>query len=87
MRVVERLIDRSELYSADELILCGTGVGVAWVRSVDHRVVGDGRPGEAALAAISVYDDVVRGRNSSYDVELHPIYGTASVTEAMQVSP
>lgn len=77
MRVTERLIDRTELYSADELILCGTGVGVAWIQSVDHRAVGDGSAGPIASAAIRTYDDIVRGRDRTYDVELLPVYGVA----------
>jgi branched-chain amino acid aminotransferase len=40
--VKERQIDRSELYIADEVFLCGTGAQVSPVASVDHRPVGDG---------------------------------------------
>ena len=40
--VVERPIDRTELYVCDELILCGTGAQIAPVGSVDHRPVGNG---------------------------------------------
>ena len=38
-----RSIDRSELYVADEALLCGTGVQVSPVIEVDHRPVGSGR--------------------------------------------
>lgn len=76
LRVSERVIDRTELYSADELLMCGTGVGVAWVRSLDHRAIGDGIAGPVAEAAMRVYDDVVRGRNNSYDAERYPVYGS-----------
>ena len=37
-----RSIDRSELYVADEMFLCGTGVQVSPVVEVDHRPVGSG---------------------------------------------
>ena len=40
--VVERRIDRSELYLADEVFLTGTGVQVAPVASIDDRTVGMG---------------------------------------------
>jgi branched-chain amino acid aminotransferase len=40
--VVERRIDRSELYLADEVFLTGTGVQVAPVASIDDRPVGTG---------------------------------------------
>jgi branched-chain amino acid aminotransferase len=72
--LVERQIDRSELYSADEVIMCGTGVGVAWVRSVDHRLVGDGNVGNVASSLTRIYDDVTRGRNTSFGVELLAVY-------------
>jgi len=39
--VIERTIDRTELYAADELFICGTGVQMAAIGSVDHRAVGD----------------------------------------------
>lgn len=86
LRVVERVIDRTELYSADEVILCGTGVGVAWIRSVDHRVVGDGLAGPTATATMRIYDDIVRGRNRSYDVELLPVYRASISAEPVLVA-
>ena len=41
--VESRSIDRSELYVADEVFLCGTGVQVSPVVEVDHRPIGHGR--------------------------------------------
>src|SRR5438270_7757060 len=38
----ERQIDRTELYCADEIFMCGTGAQIAPVISVDHRSVGNG---------------------------------------------
>ncbi len=43
--VLERSIDRSELYVADEIFVCGTGVQVSPVIEVDHRPVGSGEIG------------------------------------------
>jgi branched-chain amino acid aminotransferase len=43
--VMERRIHRSELYAADEILLCGTAATVAPVVCVDGRDVGDGKPG------------------------------------------
>jgi branched-chain amino acid aminotransferase len=73
--LVERSIDRTELYSADEVIICGTGVGVAWVRSVDHRALGDGAMGPVARALTRLYDDVTRGRDNRFGAELLPVHG------------
>lgn len=43
--VVERRIHRSELYAADEVLLCGTAATVAPVVAVDGRDIGGGSPG------------------------------------------
>ena len=45
LEIVERPIDRSELYVCDELFLTGTAVGLAPVTRVDHRPVRDGAIG------------------------------------------
>jgi branched-chain amino acid aminotransferase len=43
--VVERDVDRTELYIADELFFCGSGVEVLPVRSIDHYPVANGEVG------------------------------------------
>jgi branched-chain amino acid aminotransferase len=48
--VLERRIHRSELYVADEALLCGTAATIAPVVSVDGRAVGDGAVGDATRA-------------------------------------
>ena len=42
-RLEIRSIDRSELYVADEMFLCGTGVQLSPVIEIDHRPIGGGR--------------------------------------------
>lgn len=69
-----RSIDRSELYVADEVFLCGTGVQVSPVVEVDHRPVGDGRVGPIATGITQRYFDAVRGRLPQYAGWLTPIY-------------
>ena len=64
--VVERDIDRSELYIADEALLCGTGVQVAAVGWIDGRPVGDGRPGPITTALQETYFTLVHGGESPY---------------------
>ncbi len=68
-----RSIDRSELYVADEVFLCGTGVQVSPVIDVDHRPVGNGRVGPIARAIATRYFDAVRGRLPEYRDWLTPI--------------
>ena len=64
--VVERKIDRTELYTADEVFLSGTGVQIAEVASIDDRPVGDGSSFPVTKALQSAYFDAVRGLNRRY---------------------
>ena len=48
--VVERTIDRSELYAADEIFWCGSGQEIMPILSVDRIPVGDGRIGPLTRA-------------------------------------
>jgi branched-chain amino acid aminotransferase len=48
--VVQRRVHRTELYTADEVLLCGTAAGVVPVIEVDGRPVGSGEPGEPTQA-------------------------------------
>jgi branched-chain amino acid aminotransferase len=75
--VEARAIDRTELYSADEILLCGTGVGIAWVKSLDHRTIGDGAMGPVARRLTAYYDDVTRGRVARDGIEARPVYPAA----------
>ena len=68
-----RSIDRSELYVADEVFLCGTGVQVSPVVEVDHRKVGTGTVGPIATTIRSRYFDAVRGKLPQYRHWLTPI--------------
>ncbi len=73
MTVVERSIDRSELYVADEVLLCGTGVQVSPVIEVDHRPVGSGDIGPISRLVRDRYFDAVRGRLPKYSHWLTPV--------------
>jgi branched-chain amino acid aminotransferase len=74
LRVVSRQIDRSELYVADEVLLCGTGAQVSPVISIDHRAIGTGDVGPIAARLKDLYFDAVRGRLPAYSHWLTPIY-------------
>ena len=66
LEVVERPIDRTEVYLAEEVFFCGTGVQVAAITAVDHRPIGSGKLGPVAKELRRVYFDVVRGRDPKY---------------------
>jgi len=75
MQVVERPIDRSELYVCDELFLTGTAVGIAHIVRVDHRQVKDGAIGPIASQLQQAYFDATRGHMAAYRKWLVPVYG------------
>ncbi|MDP9482729.1 MAG: branched-chain amino acid transaminase [Chloroflexota bacterium] len=68
-----RSIDRSEVYIADEILLCGTGVQISPVIEVDHRRIGSGAIGPIARLIRDRYFDAVRGRLPEYRHWLTPI--------------
>ncbi len=69
-----RSIDRSELYIADEVLLCGTGAQVSPVTSLDHRPIGEGQIGPLTARLKDLYFDAVRGRLPAYAHWLTPVY-------------
>jgi branched-chain amino acid aminotransferase len=64
--VVERPIDRSELYIADECFMTGTAAHVTPVVEVDRRAVGDGTIGPITTQLQKLYFDAAWGRNPTY---------------------
>lgn len=71
--VVERPIDRSELYISEELFLTGTAVGIAPVVRVDHRPVHDGTIGAITRHLRQLYSDAARGHLRTYRKWLVPV--------------
>jgi branched-chain amino acid aminotransferase len=63
IRVIEREVARSELYTADEIFLTGTAAGIAPVISVDRRPVGNGKVGPVTERLAKAYFDLVSGRD------------------------
>lgn len=66
VQVVERDMDRTELYTADEAFFCGTGIEVVPIVSIDRMKLGDGNPGDISKRMQSCYHDVVRGLEPRY---------------------
>ncbi len=66
METVERTIDRSELYIADECFLTGTAAHVSPVTEIDHRPVGSGEIGPISAKIQSIYFDVLKGKHLRY---------------------
>ncbi|HEX2193748.1 MAG TPA: branched-chain amino acid transaminase [Candidatus Limnocylindria bacterium] len=70
----ERTVDRTELYHADEVFLCGTGAQLSPVVEIDRRIIGNGRPGPITRQLHDIYFGAVRGREPAYRDWLTPIY-------------
>ncbi len=72
--VEERGIDRTELYVADEVFLCGTGAQISPVIEIDRRPIATGRPGQVTRDLSRIYFDAVRGKLAAYRDWLTPVY-------------
>ena len=79
IEIVERSIDRSELYGADEIFFTGTAAGVLYVKSVDRRTVGDGTMGPVAKKLSEYYERVTRGKEPKYASWLTKAYAGREV--------
>jgi branched-chain amino acid aminotransferase len=79
IEVVERSIDRTEIYLADEAFFCGTGVQIAAITRVDQRPVGSGRMGPLSAKLRAIFFDVVRGRVEKYKAWCSPVYSARAV--------
>ena len=73
--VVERPIDRTEVYLADEVFLTGTGVQMVAVTRVDHRAIGTGRMGAITSRLRPALGAVVRGRDPKHRDWCAPVFG------------
>jgi branched-chain amino acid aminotransferase len=78
LTVVERALDRSEAYTADELFFTGTAVGVDFANSVDHRPIGDGSMGPITRKLAALYNEAVLGRLPKYRSWVTPTYARPS---------
>lgn len=77
---VERPMDRSELYSADEVFLTGTAAHITPVVEIDHHTVGDGKVGPITRRLSDLYMDIIRGKNERYGSWCTPAYQKAVST-------
>lgn len=69
----ERRADRTELYVADEVFVCGTGQELLPVTSVDRLPVGNGKPGPVTLQLQAAYESVVRGTTDAHAAWRTPV--------------
>ena len=66
LQVVERAVNRSELYVAEEVFLCGTAAEITPVVAIDGHGVGTGAIGPVTGALVDIYSGVVHGERPEY---------------------
>ena len=83
VEVVERPVDRTELYVADEVLLCGTAQEVTPVLSLDRLAIGDGTRGPITHRLQELYSKIVRGEDSAGQAWRTPVYGRLEAPATM----
>jgi len=66
LTVVERSIDRTEVYICEEMFMTGTAAQITAVTKVDHRPIGSGVMGPITTKLRVMYEDILRGKNKQY---------------------
>ncbi len=77
--VIERSIDRTEVYLCDELFLTGTAAKITAVTKVDFREVGTGEMGPVTRQLREIYEDIIRGREAKYAHWVEAVYESEPV--------
>jgi branched-chain amino acid aminotransferase len=82
LEVIERPIDRTEIYNSEELFMTGTAAQIVAITQVDHRSIGSGEMGPVATRLRELYQQVVRGKLDKYRHWNTPVYSTEKITAA-----
>lgn len=65
-KVIERSINRSELYTADEIFVTGTAAEITSIISVDNHIIGNGRVGKITEKISEHYQKLVVSEDSQF---------------------
>ena len=77
---IERSIDRTEIYMAEELFMTGTAAQIVAITKVDHRVIGTGKMGPITTRLRELYQQAVRGNLPNYSHWTTPVYATEKIS-------
>lgn len=80
MLVVERRVDRTELYTADEVFLCGTMAEITPIVEVDRFAVADGEIGPVTAELERRFIDIVRGNDETWSRWRTPVGVSTGIT-------
>lgn len=86
LTVEERSIDRTELYLADEVFVCGSAAEVTAVSSIDRRVIGDGHPGPVTTSLQAEYRAATHNTLDDDFGWVSPVYGEVAADRSGEVS-
>jgi branched-chain amino acid aminotransferase len=64
--VIEQPVSRDQLYTADEVFVCGTAAEVIGLSEIDFRKIGNGETGPMTRAIQNIYHEAIRGRIEKY---------------------
>ncbi len=64
--VIEQPVSRDQLYTADEVFVCGTAAEVIGLSQIDFRRIGNGETGMITRALQNVYHQAIRGKIEKY---------------------
>ena len=78
---MERQIDRTEVYTAQECFLTGTAAHITPVAEIDHRQIGNGEIGGITKKLQKIYSDVIRGNHPKYLGWCTPAYKKGPIAE------
>ncbi|MBI5206963.1 MAG: branched-chain amino acid transaminase [Candidatus Firestonebacteria bacterium] len=65
--VKEESITRDDLYTADEVFICGTAAEITPISEIDHRIIGNSKPGKITKHIQKHYFEIVYGKDKKYD--------------------
>ncbi len=74
IETIERQVDRSELYTAQECFLTGTAAHVTPIGEIDYHQIGDGEIGTVTARLQEIYSRVIRGNHPKYLDWCLPVY-------------
>lgn len=72
--IVERTIDRTELYTCDEAFLCGSAMEITPIFSIDKYIIGNGKVGEVTKELHLAYLDATIGKIDEFRDWVTPVY-------------
>jgi len=85
-KVIEQPISRDQLYSADEVFVCGTAAECIGLSEIDFRKVGDGKTGPVTRSIQKVYHEAIRGKLPKYEAWCDYVEENSTISLPIDVS-